>query len=192
MRIPGVYLPLLLSFCRSPLSSESRAIALAFAFHRLRSGPFEGPATVKPPALPEDTYLAWRTFVPKEKSDAAASPGRHSTYRFTVSPTTPSLEQPRTRRLFRLRLGLGYSEAWRGGAAVTKLVHDLPRRFANFIRVEHLVPKLKHLALRVLSGNPRKSRGNVAIGIACASSNEKGDTEHRADCGDTSLPQEDG
>ena len=23
---------------------------------RLRSGPFEGPATVKPPALPEDTY----------------------------------------------------------------------------------------------------------------------------------------
>jgi hypothetical protein len=23
----------------------------------LRSGPFEGPATVKPPALPEDTYL---------------------------------------------------------------------------------------------------------------------------------------
>jgi len=22
----------------------------------LRSGPFEGPATIKPPALPEDTY----------------------------------------------------------------------------------------------------------------------------------------
>ena len=27
-----------------------------FCFHRLRSGPFEGPATVKPPALPVDTY----------------------------------------------------------------------------------------------------------------------------------------
>ena len=26
-------------------------------FNRLRSGPFEGPAIVKPPALPEDTYL---------------------------------------------------------------------------------------------------------------------------------------
>jgi hypothetical protein len=25
-------------------------------FYRLRSGPFEGPATAKPPALPEDTY----------------------------------------------------------------------------------------------------------------------------------------
>jgi hypothetical protein len=24
---------------------------------RLRSGPFEGPAIVKPPALPEDTYF---------------------------------------------------------------------------------------------------------------------------------------
>ena len=31
---------------------EPRAVAVAFAFHRLRSGPFEGPATVKPPALP--------------------------------------------------------------------------------------------------------------------------------------------
>ena len=27
-----------------------------FCFGRLRSGPFEGPATVKPPALPVDTY----------------------------------------------------------------------------------------------------------------------------------------
>ena len=26
-------------------------------FNRLRSGPFEGPAIVIPPALPEDTYL---------------------------------------------------------------------------------------------------------------------------------------
>ena len=46
-----------LRFCRSPLPREPRAVALAFAFHRLRSGPFEGPATVKPPALPEDTYF---------------------------------------------------------------------------------------------------------------------------------------
>jgi hypothetical protein len=29
---------------------------LAFASDRLRSGPFEGPATVKPPALPGDIY----------------------------------------------------------------------------------------------------------------------------------------
>jgi hypothetical protein len=26
-------------------------------FNRLRSGPFEGPAIVIPPALPEDTYV---------------------------------------------------------------------------------------------------------------------------------------
>jgi hypothetical protein len=32
------------------------AFAVAFAFNRLRKGPFEGPATVKPPALPEDSY----------------------------------------------------------------------------------------------------------------------------------------
>jgi hypothetical protein len=31
---------------------------LVFDFHRLRLGPFEGPAIVKPPALPVDTY--WR------------------------------------------------------------------------------------------------------------------------------------
>src|SRR5271157_631740 len=58
LRIPGVYLPLLPSFCRSPLPREPRAVAVASAFQRLRSGPFEGPATVKPPALPEDTYSA--------------------------------------------------------------------------------------------------------------------------------------
>ena len=28
-----------------------------FGFNRLRSGPFEGPAIVIPPALPEDTYF---------------------------------------------------------------------------------------------------------------------------------------
>lgn len=48
--------PLLYLTCASPLRSESRAVALAFAFHRLRTGPFEGPATVKLPALPEDTH----------------------------------------------------------------------------------------------------------------------------------------
>jgi hypothetical protein len=30
---------------------------LVFAFQRLRSGLFEEPATVKPPALPADTYM---------------------------------------------------------------------------------------------------------------------------------------
>jgi hypothetical protein len=32
-------------------------MVLGFDFDRLRSGPFEGPAIVKPPALPGDTYL---------------------------------------------------------------------------------------------------------------------------------------
>jgi len=31
-------------------------MVLGFDFDRLRSGPFEGPAIVKPPALPGDTY----------------------------------------------------------------------------------------------------------------------------------------
>jgi hypothetical protein len=34
-----------------------RHSAFLFLTFRLRSGPLEGPATVKPPALPEDTYL---------------------------------------------------------------------------------------------------------------------------------------
>src|SRR5271157_5376467 len=49
------------------LPREPRAVAVAFALHRLRSGPFEGPATVKPPALPEDTY-SWRRHKIKFKS----------------------------------------------------------------------------------------------------------------------------
>jgi len=32
-------------------------MVLGFDFDRLRSGPFEGPAIVKPPALPGDTYF---------------------------------------------------------------------------------------------------------------------------------------
>ena len=43
LTVPGV--------CRS---SSSRFWVLTL---RLRSGPFEGPAIVKPPALPEDTYF---------------------------------------------------------------------------------------------------------------------------------------
>src|SRR6516225_5416687 len=43
LTVPGV--------CRS---SSSRFWVLTL---RLRSGPFEGPAIVKPPALPEDTYV---------------------------------------------------------------------------------------------------------------------------------------
>src|SRR5271157_1915619 len=65
LRIPGVYLPLLPSFCRSPLPREPRAVAVASAFQRLRSGPFEGPATVKPPALPEDTYYTGDVYNPQ-------------------------------------------------------------------------------------------------------------------------------
>jgi hypothetical protein len=36
---------LLLWICRNSSSNEPRAVAVAFAFHRLRSGPFEGSAT---------------------------------------------------------------------------------------------------------------------------------------------------
>ena len=32
---------------------------------RLRSGPFEGPAIVKPPALPEDTYFVVHGLPPR-------------------------------------------------------------------------------------------------------------------------------
>ena len=47
---------------------------LAFALFRLRSGPFEGPATEEPPALPEDGYSnavtqRWR----KDRSRASSS-----------------------------------------------------------------------------------------------------------------------
>ena len=48
---------LVLSFSRSSLLNVFRGVAVVVAFQRLRSGPFEGPATVKPPALPEATYL---------------------------------------------------------------------------------------------------------------------------------------
>ena len=36
-------------------------------FFRLRSGPFEGPAIVKPPALPEDTYFLFIRFLRTSK-----------------------------------------------------------------------------------------------------------------------------
>jgi hypothetical protein len=37
-------------------------MVLGFDFDRLRSGPFEGPAIVKPPALPGDTYFDFLTI----------------------------------------------------------------------------------------------------------------------------------
>src|SRR3954462_10942188 len=46
--------------CSSPFGRASLASVQRHSLHhgRLRKGPFEGPATVKPPALPEDIYLA--------------------------------------------------------------------------------------------------------------------------------------
>jgi hypothetical protein len=35
-------------------------MVLGFDFDRLRSGPFEEPAIVKPPAMPGDTYFGMR------------------------------------------------------------------------------------------------------------------------------------
>jgi hypothetical protein len=51
----------LLWSCRSSLSIEPHAPAVAFAFHRLRSGPFEGPATESLRLWPEDPLLDGRT-----------------------------------------------------------------------------------------------------------------------------------
>jgi hypothetical protein len=42
---------------------------LAFDFDRLRSGPFEGPATVIPPALPEDTYFLFINMTDTTKTN---------------------------------------------------------------------------------------------------------------------------
>ena len=58
--------------CSGTLCSRlSRPSALrrwvrGFDFDRLRSGPFEGPATGKPPALPEDHYFRPLKQVPRE------------------------------------------------------------------------------------------------------------------------------
>jgi hypothetical protein len=41
-------------------------MVLGFDFDGLRLGPFEGPAIVKPPALPGDTYL-FRAYLRKKK-----------------------------------------------------------------------------------------------------------------------------
>lgn len=43
---------------RNPQNDRAFVFVLAFAFHRLRSGPLDGPATVDLPALPVDTYIA--------------------------------------------------------------------------------------------------------------------------------------
>ncbi len=43
-------------------------MVLGFDLDRLRSGPFEGPAIVKPPALPGDTYLS-SLLVPLRKGE---------------------------------------------------------------------------------------------------------------------------
>ena len=60
-------------------------LKLSFAgglvFRRLRSGPFEGPATEKPPALPEDDYYS-RHSAWEVSQQAAGRMGRgfHSTF----------------------------------------------------------------------------------------------------------------
>ena len=60
LRIPGVFPRLLLWCCRSSLSNELHAVAVAFAFHRLRSGPFEGPATESLRLCRISANLFWR------------------------------------------------------------------------------------------------------------------------------------
>jgi hypothetical protein len=45
-------------------------MVLGFDFDRWRSGPFEGPAIVKPPALPGDSYLEkWLKPLMQEKTN---------------------------------------------------------------------------------------------------------------------------
>src|ERR1017187_240720 len=56
------------------LHSASRA---GSRLGRLRSGPFEGPATEKPPALPEDVYSG---VFNRQAVDKPAAPRRHCLY----------------------------------------------------------------------------------------------------------------
>jgi len=41
------------------MTGVTRTLTMMFFGFRSRSGPFEGPANVKPPALPEDIYFAF-------------------------------------------------------------------------------------------------------------------------------------
>jgi len=40
------------------MTGVTRTLTMMFFGFRSRSGPFEGPASVKPPALPEDIYFS--------------------------------------------------------------------------------------------------------------------------------------
>src|SRR5580704_13105443 len=53
LRFPNEYLTPVGAVSTARLSNRKQQLT---SFHRLRSGPFEGPATVKPPVLPVDTY----------------------------------------------------------------------------------------------------------------------------------------
>ena len=62
-------------------------------FNRLRSGPFEGPAIVIPPALPEDTYCRrigrkypWKHWFNAVFPSEAFSSGRKNSNLFTITP----------------------------------------------------------------------------------------------------------
>jgi hypothetical protein len=43
------------------------------------TGPFEGPPTIKPPALPEDTYFwaSWKSLSKRDDSDDGDEADRH-------------------------------------------------------------------------------------------------------------------
>jgi hypothetical protein len=126
----GSILPLLLSCCRSPFLSELRAVAVAvaFAFHRLRSGPFEGPATVKPPALPEDTYSPFALHM-------SVSMGRPYEWDGLTNETILSSGNPHA-----LRWGCGSASSADHGTtlsissrkSVAELVQRLPNGFSIF------------------------------------------------------------
>ena len=70
-RMSDLTLPLCAWFA-SPAS-----LNFGVAFKRLRKGPFEGPATVKPPALPEDIYLQHHALPPPCCPVASDHSARH-------------------------------------------------------------------------------------------------------------------
>src|ERR1039458_400643 len=66
--------------CASPRSQilvqAGSSRGLAFDCDRLRSGPFEGPATVIPPALPEDTYSTFDGIYLERKGASVIATGK--------------------------------------------------------------------------------------------------------------------
>jgi hypothetical protein len=61
-------------FYRSPLIANAAAVQVALVFQQMRTGPFAGPTTVKPPTLPEDLNFVMECACPiLEPADVLAA-----------------------------------------------------------------------------------------------------------------------